>query len=471
MDILNKLYINGQWVEGNGESRNIINPANTEVLAKVTDATLDQVTQAIKAARGAFDSWSATPAVQRSRLIKKLVQELRDVQDQMIDTVRDEVGCPTWFAEEVQVVDSYNALEKYADCCDIVDQEHEQDGTLIITEAIGVCAFITPWNYPLYQLVGKVGPALAAGCTMVLKPSEQSPLHALLFTQAVERAGIPAGVFNLVLGDGPEVGSAMVTDPNVDLVSFTGSTRAGVAITQASAPTIKRVCLELGGKSPLLITEGSDLEAAVKFGVDDVMLNSGQTCTALTRMLVPSSLYQEAQRIAKTHAESLVLANPNQKDAFMGPLSSSVQMDKVMSYIEIGKREGATLLCGGERATELGAGYYVKPTVFADVTNDMSIAREEIFGPVLCMIPYEGLEEGIRIANDTIYGLSARVFAETKEQGLAIAKRIRAGQVFVNDAQFNNFIPFGGYKQSGNGRESGVHGVLEFLETKAIPLT
>ncbi|WP_428775992.1 aldehyde dehydrogenase family protein [Vibrio sp.] len=470
MQKFEQVFIDGKWCDAQGNPRDVINPADATVIASIRDASVEQTEQAILAARRAFPAWQATTAQQRSELIAKLVEVLQRRQDEMVSTIRDEVGCPEWFSKLVQVEDSVDALSKYADCCQMVEETETIENALVIKEAIGVCSFITPWNYPLYQLVGKVGPALAAGCTMVLKPSEQTPLHALLFAEAMAEAGFPAGVFNLVLGDGPTVGARMTSHPEVDLVSFTGSTRAGVAISQAAAPSIKRVCLELGGKSPLLITEDAELEAAVKFGIDDVMLNSGQTCTALTRMLVPASRYQEATAIAKQYAESLKLADPKQEDAFLGPVSSARQLAQVERYVELGIREGATLLCGGQRERDLGDGYYYQPTIFTDVNNQMSIAREEIFGPVLCMIPYDTIENGIDIANDTNYGLSARVFVANQEQGIALARQIRAGQVYVNDAEFNNFTPFGGYKQSGIGRESGKYGVEEFFEVKSIPL-
>jgi aldehyde dehydrogenase (NAD+) len=318
------------------------------------------------------------------------------------------------------------------------------------------------------QIALKVFPALAVGCTMVLKPSEVTPLNALLFAEILDEAGVPAGVFNLVNGPGLDVGEPLISHPEVDLISFTGSTRAGVKISQLASTSIKRVCLELGGKSPFLISENADLETAVKMGVDDVMYNTGQTCTALTRMLIPAKHYNKAIEIAKEHAEKIKVGDPLNEETFMGPMTSKSQLDVVLNYIKIGQEEGARLITGGQKTAGYEKGFYINPTIFADVKNDMRIAREEIFGPVLCMISYSDENEAIRIANDTPYGLSARVWCDDKQHGETLARQINAGQVYINDGLWNDAAPFGGYKQSGNGREFGSLGVEEFFETKSI---
>lgn len=469
MKIFDKLYIDGQFVSAEGCMLDVINPADESIAGRAPLASPDDVDRAIQAARRAFGSWSSTSAQERANYIRKLVAELTNRREQMAELITAEMGSPLWFSQEVQVDDPIDALSRHADYTSLLEQEVSIGNATAVREPVGVCAFINPWNYPLHQLIGKMAPALAAGCTMVLKPSENTPLHAFLLAEAVHAAGLPAGVFNLVNGDGPTVGEPLCTHPEVDMVSFTGSTRAGIRIAQLAAPTVKRVCQELGGKSPLLIAEDSDLEAAVRFGVEDVMVNSGQTCTALTRMLVPASHYEEALAIAKLHAESLKVGNPKAEDTFIGPLASKAQLETVHRYIGIGLEEGARLVTGGlEPPKGLEQGFYARPTIFADVSNDMTIAREEIFGPVLCMIPYSDEEDAIRIANDTPYGLAARAWSSDKQNARKLARQIRAGQVYINDGGWNNQAPFGGYKQSGNGRELGEFGVHEFFEIKSL---
>ena len=470
MKIYDKLYIDGQWVESHANQMiDVINPATEEIAGRTALADKVDVDNAVQAARRAFNSWSRTSAEERADYISKLADALTKRVDEMTHTITTEMGTTLAFSREVQVEDPIDALAKHADRAALLDHEIEVGNATAVREPVGVCAFINPWNYPLHQMIGKVAPALAAGCTMVVKPSENTPLHAFLLAEAIDEIGLPAGVFNLVNGTGPEVGEPLCTHPEVDMVSFTGSTRAGVRISQAAAPTIKRVCLELGGKSPFLICEDADLETAVKLGVDDVMLNSGQTCTALTRMLVPAARYEEAVEIAKTYTESLKVGDPTEEDTFLGPMASQMQMETVQRYIGIGVEEGARLVTGGlERPAGLDKGYYVRPTIFADVNNQMTIAREEIFGPVLCMIPYQNEAEALEIANDTPYGLAARVWSEDKAKAETLARQIRAGQVYINDGFWNNEAPFGGYKQSGNGRELGNFGVEEFFETKAL---
>ncbi|RDE24617.1 aldehyde dehydrogenase family protein [Motiliproteus coralliicola] len=469
MKIFDKLYIDGQFVPAEGGMLDVINPADESIAGRAPLASAADVDRAIQAARRAFGSWSSSSAHERAGYIRKLVAELTRRREQMAELITAEMGAPLWFSQEVQVDDPIDALAQHAEHASLLEQEVSIGNCTAVREPVGVCAFINPWNYPLHQLIGKMAPALAAGCTMVLKPSENTPLHGFLLAEAVHAAGLPAGVFNLVNGDGPSVGEPLCTHPEVDMVSFTGSTRAGVRIAQLAAPTVKRVCQELGGKSPLLIAEDADLEAAVQFGVEDVMVNSGQTCTALTRMLVPASRYEDAIAIAKQHAESLKLGDPNAEDTFIGPLASKAQLEVVQRYIGIGLEEGARLVTGGLEPPEgLLQGYYARPTIFADVSNDMTIAREEIFGPVLSMIPYDGEADAIRIANDTPYGLSARVWSSDRGHARALARQIRAGQVYINNGDWNNQAPFGGYKQSGNGRELGEFGVHEFFETKAL---
>ncbi|WP_421863156.1 aldehyde dehydrogenase family protein [Motiliproteus sp.] len=469
MKIFDKLYIDGQFVAADGDLLDVTNPADESIAGRAPLASANDVDRAVQAARRAFADWSATSAAERSDYIQKLVDELRTRREQMAQLISAEMGAPLWFSQEVQVDDPIDALAQHAEYTPLLEQEVSIGNCTAVREPVGVCAFINPWNYPLHQLIGKMAPALAAGCTMVLKPSEATPLHAFMLAEAVHAAGLPAGVFNLVNGDGPSVGEPLCTHPEVDMVSFTGSTRAGIRIAQLAAPTVKRVCQELGGKSPLLIAEEADLDAAVRFGVEDVMINSGQTCTALTRMLVPAKRYDEAVAIAKQYAESLKVGHPQEADTFMGPLASKNQRDIVRRYITVGLDEGARLVTGGIEPLEgLELGYYARPTIFADVRNDMTIAREEIFGPVLCMIPYADEAEALAIANDTPYGLSARVWASDAKHGRTLARGIRAGQVYINDGDWNNQAPFGGYKQSGNGRELGEFGVHEFFETKAL---
>lgn len=465
-----KFYINGQWQDAQGQDRHdVIHPATEEVVATVALGNKDDVDAAVNAARAAFDSWSTSSAEFRADLIRKAAARLRERREDLVTAVSQSMGCPPHITPWLQIDGPIGAFEGYADRCADMEKVKEVNNSLVVKEAAGVCGFINPWNYPLNQLMGKIAPALAAGCTIVVKPSEQTPLQDIIVAEVLHEVGFPAGVFNLVIGLGHEVGAALSSHPEVDVVSFTGSTRAGILVAEAAAPTVKRVTQELGGKSAFVITEDADLEAAVRCGVDDVMINTGQTCIALTRMLVPASRYEEATKIAKEYTETLKVGYDNE-EVYVGPMSSARQRDTVQRYIEIGMEE-ATLLTGGLGAPEgLDKGFYVKPTIFSDVNNDMRIAREEIFGPVLVMIPYQDLEEAVTIANDTPYGLSSGVYAKTKEDGIAIARRLRAGQCYVNGGDYNYDAPFGGYKQSGNGREWGDEGLHEFVEIKAIQL-
>jgi aldehyde dehydrogenase (NAD+) len=468
MHNLNQFYINGQWLKNNSNNTlDVVNPATEEVFNHVASADTQHVDMAVAAAKKAFPAWSNTSSAERSTLIKKIASEMERRQDELVAAVSQTMGCPEHIAGWLQIEGAIYAMQLFAEQTAITEHQESADKCIIVKEAIGVCAFINPWNFPLHQFVGKVGAALAAGCTMVVKPSEQTPIQDFIMAEILHDCGLPDGVFNLVTGTGAVVGDALSRHQDVDMVSFTGSTQAGIKVALAAAPTVKRVMQELGGKSPFIITSDADLHSAVKYGVEDVMLNTGQSCNTLARMLVPQQQYSEAVAIAKNIADNLVVGMND--DAFLGPMSSKVQQQRVLEYIQIGIDEGATLVCGGVSAPEhLPTGFYVKPTIFSDVHNKMRIAQEEIFGPVLCIIAYTSIEEAIDIANDTPYGLSSAVYAKDDATAINIAKKIRSGQCMVNGGEFNYSAPFGGYKQSGNGREFTVLGVEEFLETKAI---
>ena len=463
------LFIDGRWQTPSGQGvAEVINPATKEVAGRVPLGDERDVDNAVAAARRAFGPWSQTPSSVRAGYIRALAEQLRARADEMAAVITTELGMPVQWCRSVQVDGPIIGLEQYIGLAGLMDEVREVGNSLVIREAVGVCAFINPWNYPLHQLIGKLAPALAAGCTVVVKPSQETPLHAFLLAQMIEDIGLPAGVFNLVSGPGSKVGEALARHPDVDMVSFTGSTGAGVRVAQAAAPSVKRVCLELGGKSPLLIAEDADLAAAVRYGVQDVMINSGQTCTALTRMLLPASRYAEALQIALEETLSLRMGDPLDPQSFLGPMCSAGQRRTVEDYIRLGQSEGARLLCGGDSAPDFERGHYVRPTLFADVDNRMRIAQEEIFGPVLCLIPYTDEAQAIQIANDSPFGLSSGVWAASSERALQLGRQLRAGQCFLNGAAFNYHAPFGGYKQSGNGREWGEEGLNEFVEVKAI---
>ncbi|WGL15322.1 aldehyde dehydrogenase family protein [Microbulbifer bruguierae] len=470
MENHNKIYIDGQWTAStSGEWLETINPATESLITRVPAGSVSDVDRAVQAAARAFDAWANTPASERRALLLRAADLMEARRDELLAAVSDSLGCPRHITGWLHVDGPIEAMRLFAEHTGITEETAEHGHSLVWREAVGVCGFINPWNYPLHQFVGKVGAALAAGCTMVVKPSEQTPLQDYLMAEIFHEAGLPAGVFNLVPGRGPVVGQALCEHPLVDMLSFTGSTRAGIEIAKACAPTVKRVTQELGGKSPYIITADSDFETAVRYGVDDVMINSGQTCTALTRMLVPQSRYDEALEIIRARVAEIEVGMG--ENAFMGPLSSRRQWQQVQDYIRIGIDEGATLVCGGLGNPQgLALGFYARPTVFAQVNNEMRIAREEIFGPVLCVIAYEDLDQAVAIANDTPYGLSSGVYAKDHKDALAIARRIRAGLCFVNGGEFNYQAPFGGFKQSGNGREFSVHGVEEFTEIKSAQL-
>ncbi|MHA6159808.1 aldehyde dehydrogenase family protein [Pseudomonas sichuanensis] len=466
-----RLFIDGRWQQPLGQGMaEVIDPASEAVAGKVPLGNEADVERAMQAARRAFADWSRTPSSVRAGYIRALADQLKARADEMAAVITAELGMPVQWCRPVQVDGPIAGLEQYIELAGLMDEVREVGNSLVYREAVGVCAFINPWNYPLHQMIGKLAPALAAGCTVVVKPSQETPLHAFVLAEMIEAIGLPAGVFNLVSGPGSKVGEALARHPQVDMVSFTGSTGAGVRVSQAAAPTVKRVCLELGGKSPLLIGADADLDAAVRYGVQDVMINSGQTCTALTRMLLPASRYAEALDIAVDEVRGLVMGDPQDPRSFLGPMCSAGQRRTVQEYIRVGQEEGARLLCGGETAPGFERGFYLPPTLFADVDNRMRIAQEEIFGPVLCLIPYADEAEAIALANDSPFGLSSAVWAGSRDKALQLARQLRAGQCFVNGGAFNYQAPFGGYKQSGNGREWGEEGLAEFVEVKAIQL-
>ena len=465
-----KLYIGGRWVKPAGTGTlEVVNASTEEVMARIPEGTPEDVDRAVAAAKAAFPSWSQTPVAERAAMLQKLQAGLAARMDEIGLLVAQEVGMPLPMAKQIQAGLPTMVMGSYAKIVSEFAFEETVGNSIVVREPVGVVGCITPWNYPLHQVVAKVAPALAVGCTVVLKPSEVAPLTAFVLAEVVHEAGLPAGVFNLVTGTGPVVGEAIASHPDVDMVSFTGSTRAGKRVSELAAKTVKRVALELGGKSANVILDDADLERAVKSGVGNCYMNSGQTCSAWTRMLVPRNRQDEAVAIAKKVAESFTVGDPVAGEARLGPLVSETQQKRVRGYIEKGIAEGATLVTGGpEQPAGLERGYYVKPTVFANVANDMTIAQEEIFGPVLSIIPYDTEEDAIRIANDTIYGLAGGVWSKDPERAKRVAKRIRTGQVDINGGGFNPMAPFGGYKQSGRGRELGKYGLEEYLETKSL---
>ena len=473
MLVRDRLFIGGRWVAPSGrEMIDVHNAGTGEVMGRVPAGSAKDVDAAVAAARGALDKWSATSPGVRSELLEKISAGLKARADELAKTIAQEVGMPLKLAGRIQAGLPIANFANFARLLKDFVFEERVGNSLVVREPVGVVAAITPWNYPLHQIALKVAPALAAGCTVVLKPSEVAPFNAFILAEAIEAAGLPQGVFNLVTGYGADAGEALVKHRDVDMISFTGSTRAGKRISELAAQSVKRVALELGGKSASVILDDADLATAVKGTVNGCYLNSGQTCTALTRMLVPDSLYQEAARIAAEVAKSFTVGDPLAETTRLGPLSSQAQLERVRGYIRKGLQEGAELLAGGAEPPEgvPPGGYYVKPTVFGRVRNDMSIAREEIFGPVLSIIPYQDEEDAVRIANDTVYGLAGAVWSRDDARAQRVARRIRAGQVDVNGGAFNMNAPFGGFKQSGHGREAGVYGLEEFLEYKSLQL-
>jgi len=463
-----KFYVDGGWQRStSGDKLSVVNPATETELLTVPACSREDVEQAIAAAKRAFSSWSQTSSKVRKQYLLAIAEGMRERADELAEAISVSMGCPKSTASWLQVADPIECMTLFAEQASQTEQIEKLEKSWILKEPVGVCGLINPWNYPLHQMVSKVGAALAAGCTMIVKPSEQTPLQDYIMAEIIHDAGVPPGVFNLVPGIGAVVGRALSEHPDIDMVSFTGSTRAGIEVAKTAARSVKRVAQELGGKSPLIITESANLTEAVKYGVEDVMLNTGQTCTALTRMLVPQNCLEEAVNIAREVGNGLSVGMS--EDDFLGPVSSAVHYQKVLDYIQLGQEEGARLICGGSEKPEgITQGYFIRPTVFADVKNTMRIAREEIFGPVLCIITYRDLDDAIAIANDTPYGLSSGVYAASDEEALTIARRIRAGMCFINGGVFNCEAPFGGYKQSGNGRELGSEGVSDFLELKSV---
>jgi aldehyde dehydrogenase (NAD+) len=470
MKQFDKLYINGKWVRSNStDVIEVVNPATENPCVRVPRGNREDVNAAVAAARRAFNGWAETPAEKRAEIMHAVADSMQVRADELIDAHVITMGCPRHLVAGLHLDAPIAAMHYYAERAARMEEVEEKGSVLLYKEPIGVCALINPWNYPLHQLMGKVAPALAAGCTIIAKPATQTPLQDFIMAEIFETVNLPAGVFNLISGSGSDIGPILGSHPGVDMVSFTGSTYAGIKVAQAAAPTVKRVCQELGGKSPYIITEDADLDAAVRYGVEDVMLNTGQTCNALTRMFVPRSRYEEAVNIAKKVAEENIVGNPDDDSVSMGPMASASQKQTVLNYIQTGIAEGARLITGGiDMPPGLQVGAYVQPTIFADVTNDMVIAREEIFGPVLCMIVYDNIEEAIEMANDTLYGLASGVYAKNRSSALKIARRIRAGQCYIQGSFFNLEAPFGGFKQSGNGREWGDQAMREYIETKAI---
>jgi aldehyde dehydrogenase (NAD+) len=463
-------YIDGKWVRPATEHDfQVINPATEEPIATISLGAATDVDQAVGKAKKAFESYSETTIDQRRKFLQCIVDVYQSKADQMAETISLEMGAPISFSKAAQVGAGLAHFQEILKVLEHFPFEEVHGTTLLRKEPIGVCGLITPWNWPMNQIVAKVAPALAAGCTMVLKPSELAPLSAYLFAQILDQAHLPAGVFNLINGDGPTVGAAMSSHPDIAMVSFTGSTRAGIAVATAAAPTVKRVTQELGGKSANILLDDADFPSAVKEGAQSCFRNTGQSCNAPTRMLVPKSRMAEAAAIAKQAAEATTTGDPFTKGTNIGPLAGKAQFEKVERLIRSGIEEGANLITGGPGRPEgVAKGYFAKPTVFADVRNDMTIAREEIFGPVLSIIPYEDEDDAVRIANDTPYGLSGFVTSANLERARTIAKRIRSGNVHINGARPDFAGCFGGYKQSGNGREWGEAGLEEFLELKAV---
>ena len=474
MHVHNDLYVGGEWAAATGSDViEVVNPATEQVIATVPAASTDDADRAVMAARAAFPSWSALSVDERVGYVERIADAMAERAEEIAALVSSEQGMPMTNARRVQAGLPIMVMKSYVEIGrEFANAEPEHVGhSLVVEEPIGVCTFITPWNYPLHQTIGKVAPALVAGCTMILKPSSETPLNAFLLAEIIDSVGLPAGVFNLVTGAGRTVGEALCVHPEVDMISITGSTEAGARIAELGAPTVKRICQELGGKSANVILDGADLSKAVPAGITGMMLNCGQTCTALTRMIVPRSQQDEVVDLAVGALASLSMGDPLSDENFLGPLVSASQKSTVQDYIRTGIDEGARLVAGGPDDPEgFDTGFYVQPTIFADVENSMVIAQEEIFGPVLCIIPVDSDDEAIAVANDSPFGLSGAVWADTNDRALEAARQLQTGQVMVNGGRFNPLAPFGGYKTSGNGRELGRSGLDEFLETKAIQL-
>jgi betaine-aldehyde dehydrogenase len=464
------LFINGIWeTPGSVQQIEVVNPASETVIGRVPAAGSREADRAVTAARAAFAGWARTPGAERAAVLGKILQGLAARQEEIARTITDEVGMPLKLSRRIQAGLPAIVLESYIKLLAEYPFEERIGNSLVVREPAGVAVCITPWNYPLHQVVAKIAPALAAGCSVVLKPSEVAPLSAFILADIIQEAGLPAGVFNLVSGTGEAVGEPLARHPEVDLVSFTGSVRAGQRVAALAAETVKRVALELGGKSAAIVLDDADLAAAIKGTVGACFLNSGQTCTAHTRLLVPESLYDQAAALATEAAAAYTPGDPLLEQTKLGPLVSSAQRERVLGYIRSGIAEGAELLLGGlEPPAGLTKGYFVQPTVFGRVVPEMTIAREEIFGPVLSIMTYRDEADAVRIANGTVYGLAGAVWSGSTARAEGVARQLRAGQVDINGGPFNPLAPFGGYKQSGNGRELGRYGLEEFLEVKAM---
>tara|TARA_B100000497_G_scaffold100851_1_gene114479 strand:- start:1693 stop:3120 length:1428 start_codon:yes stop_codon:yes gene_type:complete len=467
-----KFYIDGEWVDPTTPATlDVINPATEQAFATISMGNAADVNKAVAAAKSAFTSFSNTTVEQRIDLLAAILDEYGKRYDDIASTISTEMGSPIWLSNMGQAALGQAHFATTLEILKAYSWEENKGSHLQRKEPIGVCGLITPWNWPINQIVCKVAPALAAGCTMVLKPSEIAPINAILLAEVLDAAGVPKGVFNLVNGDGPDVGEAMSTHPDIDMMSFTGSTRAGILVAKAAADSVKRVAQELGGKSANIVLDDADLQTAVAGGVEQIMTNSGQSCNAPSRMLVPKAKHDEALQIAKAAAENVKPGDPFTDGTIIGPVASVAQFEKIQGLIQQGIDEGATLVAGGTgRPDGLDAGYFVKPTIFGDVNNSMTIAREEIFGPVLAILPYETEAEAIEIANDTPYGLSGYVQSSSDDHAIEVARQLRTGNIHINGGGPDFTAPMGGYKQSGNGREWGEHGLEEFLETKAIIL-
>ncbi len=465
-------FIGGAWVPATGRAPiPIVDPATEESMGSVPAGVESDIDDAVAAAKAAFPAWSVTPAADRGRLLSEAADALEKRLDEVAATITSEMGTPLSFSKAVQVGNPVRVLRSYAELCTSYAFEEQIANSLVVKEPIGVVGAITPWNYPLHQVVAKVAAALAAGCTVVLKPSEVAPLSAFALAEVFESVGLPAGVFNVVTGLGPIVGERLTVHPDVAMVSFTGSTAAGKKVMAGGAATVKRVALELGGKSAFVVLDDADLAKAVKVGLGNCFINAGQTCTAWTRMLVPAAMYDEALSLLADGAAKYAVGAPTEDATRIGPLANANQYKKVRGYIEQAVSEGARVVAGGaERPEGLDKGYYVQPTVLADVKPGSTVEQEEVFGPVLSVIPYASEDQAVEIANDTPYGLSGGVFSGDQERGVAMARRLRTGMVDVNGGRFNHLAPFGGYKQSGNGRELGEYGLEEFLEIKSLQL-
>jgi betaine-aldehyde dehydrogenase len=472
MHTRDQLYIDGKWIQPIGTgSIDVINPATEEIIGKIPVGSKKDIDVAASAARIAFDSWSKSTIETRINILNALSNALKERGEDIAQTITAEVGTPIGYSRVAMVGTPRVVSRSYAKILENFDWEEKVRNSIICKEPIGVCAFITPWNFPLHQIIGKVAPAIAAGCTMILKPSKEAPLSAFILADILHEIGLPSGVFNLVSGHGSEIGNYMSSHPEVDMVSFTGSTGAGISVSEAAATTVKRVTLELGGKSANVALEDADPTLVAKKAIGACHQNSGQTCSALTRLIIPESMSDEVYEIIADKNNSYTVGDPLEESTRCGPMVSLRQQKSVSKYIESGINEGATLISGGLGMPEgISKGYYVKPTIFANVSPDMKIWKEEIFGPVLVITTYKSEEEALILANDSIYGLSGGVWSKDEERAIKFAKDMRTGQVSVNGGAFNVSAPFGGYKLSGNGRELGAHGLNEFLEIKSIQL-